>query len=284
MNAGINLEFARSKGIDFEDALNTARKVGYKYIEPYVYSEIDVKINSHLNIRSTSDYHHINTDKADPKAINAIMDRLGLKFSAFDVHTSLLLPQMGVPYLMRAVDLAVQVGCPIVMSDEGPLPAEWMSLDNAFKIMLISLETVVKYARARGIMVAIEQHNALTTKPEFLLRLLEQYSPKELGINFDTGNFFLAGNDPVADLKPFAERVIHVHAKDIPATQLHERGHTTGTRVGVAIGDGVIDFAGVISVLARAGFDGELTVECDTLAQAQKSLPRLNALLSKHNL
>ncbi len=51
------------------------------------------------------------------------MQRLGLSFSAFDVHTSLLLPQVGVPYLMKAIDLASEVNCPIVMSDEGPLPA-----------------------------------------------------------------------------------------------------------------------------------------------------------------
>lgn len=284
MQAGINLEFARSSQLSFEEALIKAKEAGYKFVEPYVYSDIELKINSHLTVKSVSPYHHINTGNADPKAINNLMRKLGLRFSAFDVHSSLLLPQVGVPYLMSAVDLAAQVGCPIVMSDEGPLPTEWMSLENAFKIMLISLETVVKYARERGIMVAVEQHNALTTRPEFLLRLLEQFSPEELGINFDTGNFFLAGNDPVEDLKPFAERVIHVHAKDIPAIQLHERGHVTGTRVGVAIGDGVIDFAGVISVLARAGFDGELTVECDTLEQARKSLPCMNALLSKHNL
>ena len=52
------------------------------------------------------------------------------------------------------------------------------------------------------------------------------------------------------DALPIAHRVIHVHAKEIPAAQLGERGRVTGTRVGVAVGDGVIDFAGVIGVLA----------------------------------
>jgi sugar phosphate isomerase/epimerase len=48
----------------------------------------------------------------------------------------------------------------------------------------------------------------------------------------------------------------------------------------VAVGDGVIDFPGILAVLAAAGFDGTLGVECDTLEQAVRSLPRLRALIS----
>jgi sugar phosphate isomerase/epimerase len=279
MHPGVNLEFARSARLGFEESLEAAREAGYEYVEPYVYSETDLRINSHLSLKSTSEYHHIHTGTADARGIRERMQRLGLSFSAFDVHSSLLLPQVGVPYLMKAIDLASEVHCPIVMSDEGPLPAEWMPLERAFEIFCISLEAIIRYAEPKGVRVAVELHNALTTRPDYLARLLERFGPGDLGINFDTGNFFLAGNDPVEALKPIAHRVIHVHAKEIPASQLHERGHVTGTRVGVAVGDGVIDFAGVVAVLAAAGFDGTLGVECDTLEQAARSLPRLRALM-----
>ena len=75
-------------------------------------------------------------------------------------------------------------------------------------------------------------------------------------MNFDTGNSFLAGNDPVDCLRGVAESVIHVHIKDIPASQLSKRGKVTGTRVGVAAGDGVVDLPGVVGVLAAAGYKG----------------------------
>lgn len=278
MYAGINLEFARTEGFSFEEGLRRSSEAGYEFVEPYVYSIVDVPINSHLAVRTTTGYNHIDTGTADARKVSSLMDNLGLRFSAFDVHSSLLLPQIGVPYLVRAIDFAADVDCPIVMSDEGPLPEGWMSLDRAFDIMCISMEAIVKHAQARGVRMAVELHNALTTRPDKLGLLLERFSPDELGVNFDTGNSFLAGNDPVEMLKGVADRVIHVHAKDIPESQLHLRGKVTGARVGVAVGDGVIDMAGIVSALASAGYDGVISVECDTLAEAEKSLARLEEL------
>ena len=77
-----------------------------------------------------------------------------------------------------------------------------------------------------------------------------------MGVNFDTGNSFLAGNDPVEYLRGVAGRVVHVHVKDIPAAQLPDRGKITGTRVGVAVGDGVVDLAGIVGVLAAVRYRG----------------------------
>ncbi len=279
MDAGINLEFARSERTGFEESLRKAREMGYKFAEPYVYSTIELPINSHLEIETSTPYHHIDTGKVNPERIRTLMTDLGLKFSAFDVHTSLLLPQVGVPYLMSAIDLAAEVACPIVMSDEGPLPEGWMSLDAAFDIMCVSLETVIRHAQSKGVMMAVELHSTLTTRPETLLKLMGRFSPHELGLNFDTGNSFLAGNDPVEMLQSVANRVVHVHIKDIPESQLHERGKVTGTRVGVAAGTGVIDLAGIVEVLRSANYDGVISVECDTLQQAKRSLAYLKNLL-----
>lgn len=282
MQAGINLEFARTEGFDFEEGLRKAREAGYEYTEAYAYSPIFIAVNSHLSVVTTTDYHHMNTDEADPARINALLAELGLRFSTLDVHSCLLLPQVGVPYLCKAIDLAAEVGSPIVMSDEGPLDEGWLSLDDAFDIFCISLEALIAHARPKGVKIAVEQHNALTTRAEFLEKLLDRFSPDDLGINFDSGNSFLAGNDPVEMLRPIADRVIHVHAKQIPESQVHLRGHVTGIRVGVGIGEGVIDFDGIISVLADAGYEGVVSMECDTFAQAQESLPRLNELFAKY--
>jgi len=278
VHAGINLEFARTEKLGLEDAFARAAEAGYRFVEPYVYSDVAIEINSHLAIATTSPYHHVNADKADPRRINELKRRCGLELSALDAHASLLLPQVGVPYLRQAIDFAADVECPVVMSDEGPVP-DWMPLEAGFDVMCTSLEAIIPYARSRGVRYAMELHNALTARPDMLLKLLERFGPDELGVNFDTGNSFLAGNDPVAYLRDVAARVIHVHVKDIPESQLHLRGRVTGTRVGVAAGDGVIDLAAIVRVLAEAGYDGVLSIECDTLDQARRSLPYMNELL-----
>jgi sugar phosphate isomerase/epimerase len=72
-----------------------------------------------------------------------------------------------------------------------------------------------------------------------------------------------------------------MHAKDIAIKQAEaEKGKVTGTAVGCACGDGVIDWAKVIAILRQGGYDGVLSVECGTPAQAARSLAHLNALLA----
>jgi len=280
MHAGINLEFARSEGLDLEEALRRAAAAGYRFVEPYAYTPVSLTVNSHLGLETTTPYHHLHADTADVPALNRLRTELGLEFSALDAHATLLLPQIGVPYVRRAIELAAGLACPIVMSDEGPVPEAWMPLDRAMDIFSVSLEAIIPQAKASGVRFAVELHNALTARPEMLDKLLRRFGPEELGVNFDTGNAFLAGNDPVEYLRGIADRVIHVHLKDIPAAQVSERGRVTGTRVGVAAGDGVLDLPGIIGVLAKAGYTGVLSVECDTLNQARRSLTRVERLLS----
>lgn len=275
MQPGLNLEFARSEQLGLETAMRTAAEAGYRFVEPYVYSEISVTLNSHVTLHTASAYHHLEAGRADVAGLKRVRDALGLQFSAFDAHASLLLPQLGVPYLCRALDLAAELECPVVMSDEGPVPTDWMTLDQGFDLLCVSLEAVVRHAQRRGIQFALELHNALTAQPDRLVTLLQRFGPRELGVNFDTGNSFLAGNDPVEYVRRVASRVVHVHVKDIPASQLPERGRVTGTRVGVAVGDGVVDVRGIVTVLREAGYTGVLSVECDTLEQARASRPVL---------
>ncbi len=275
MGLGIGLEFARAENTILEEALRLAQAAGYEFVEPYVYSPLQLPVNSHLVLATVSAYHHLNLSSTDRAAFRARLSERSLGLSALDAHCSLLLPQVGVPYLQAAIDLAAELECPMVISDEGPVPTEWMDLGRAFDLLCFSLEPVVRHARARGVLFALELHNALTARMEYLEKLLTRFGPTELGVNFDTGNSFLAGHDPVEYARRVADRVVHVHVKDIPASLLHQRGQVTGTRVGVAVGEGVVDVRGVIGVLSHAGYTGVLSVECDTAAQAQTSVPVL---------
>ncbi len=277
MKSGLNLEFAKKEGLSLYEAMVKSHEMGYRYVEPYVYSAAEMRINSHLTLATKSDYHHINTEQADARQVHGWLKELDLQFSAIDAHSTLLLPQIGVPYLKRAIDFAHETECPIVMSDEGPMDA-WMPFDRAYDIMCMCLEEIIPYAQRQGVRMAIELHNPLTTNKESLVKLMKHFNKDELGINFDTGNSFLAGNDPVEMLDGIADRVVQVHAKDIPEWQLVERGKVTGTRVGVAIGDGVIDFPGVVQVMRSVGYDGVFSVECDSAEEAAVSVNRLNEL------
>jgi len=86
------------------------------------------------------------------------------------------------------------------------------------------------------------------------------------GINFDTGNSYLCGHDPYVWLERVLDRLVHLHAKDISIQQSDaERGEVTGTPVGCACGDGVIDWAKVIDICRGCERDIVFSVECGTV-------------------
>ena len=71
-----------------------------------------------------------------------------------------------------------------------------------------------------------------------------------------------------------------LHAKDISVGQsAEERGKVTGTPVGCACGEGVIDWAKVIEICRSAPRDIVFSVECGTIEQAARSVKHLQSLL-----
>jgi sugar phosphate isomerase/epimerase len=78
-----------------------------------------------------------------------------------------------------------------------------------------------------------------------------------------------------------ADRLVHLHAKDISVAHSDaERGKVTGTPVGCACGDGVIDWPRVIDIV-RSGCPRDIvfSVECGTVEEAGRSLEHLKGLL-----
>jgi sugar phosphate isomerase/epimerase len=105
-----------------------------------------------------------------------------------------------------------------------------------------------------------------------------------LRVNYDTGNAWLGGADPYEGLQAVVDRVVHVHAKDIdPGTGEALRGKLTGTPVGCACGDGVINWRKVTEILRSANYNGVLSVECGTPEQAERSLHHLKTILEAYD-
>ena len=76
------------------------------------------------------------------------------------------------------------------------------------------------------------------------------------------------------------DRLVHLHAKDISIQQSdNERGAVTGTPVGCACGEGVIDWQRVIDICRHSSQDIVFSVECGTVAQADYSIQHLKSLL-----
>jgi sugar phosphate isomerase/epimerase len=83
----------------------------------------------------------------------------------------------------------------------------------------------------------------------------------------DTGNTFIAGQDPAAFLKRFLRKVTHVHIKDVsPSLAATLRGQQTGIAVSqCALGEGVNagNIRECLKLLHTSGYQGVLSMECE---------------------
>ena len=101
--------------------------------------------------------------------------------------------------------------------------------------------------QAHGIRLAFENHPERT--PRDLLAKLDD----SMGVTLDTGWFATQGYDPVQAIEELAERVLHVHLKDVRAAgEPHET---------CPWGEGIVPVDECVRALRRVGYRGALTVE-----------------------
>lgn len=118
-------------------------------------------------------------------------------------------------------------------------------------------------------------------------RLMEQVDPS-VGLCLDTGHALYAGIDPIALVQRYADRLLHVHLKDLDLDALRrclaaEASFLEAVAAGVftPLGDGSADLAGVAQALQAIGYDGWATFEQDrTLASIEQALSESSASLS----
>jgi len=271
IEVGVNMEFVRHDDLPFAAGVAKAAELGYAYVEPMVHNGRE--------LLSEAGYFHSFSMDDEPLVMKDILEANGVKASGLSAHTPLMRPEIAVPYLQKAIRFAAAVGAPVVNTDEGIRP-EWLSDDDLWPVMRYTLTQALRVAERYGIYLGIEPHQSISQTTGGLLRIHGLVDSPWVKINYDTGNAHLGGEDPYAGLEACADELIHIHAKDISYEQSGaQRGAVTGTPVGCACGDGVIDWARVIGVLGKAGFTGVLSVECGTIPQAARSLKHLNACL-----
>ncbi|MBN1126230.1 MAG: sugar phosphate isomerase/epimerase [Sedimentisphaerales bacterium] len=229
----------------------------------------------------------------DPILLRQKMDSYGVQFSQVDAAYPLSGkdgPLRGVPYVLKAIAWAHLIGCPCVDTTDGMAAPEGLTDEQAMDLMKRSYEQIIEVAEAHKIIVNIEPHGHFTTRPEMMARMLDFCDSEYLGLNMDTGNTFIAGQDPVAFLKCFLDRVRHVHIKDVSESLAAAvRGDATGIAVSqCALGDGVNadNIRSCIGLLRDYGYKGVLSMECEGQAgpMIQKSLQWLRSVLEELNI
>lgn len=206
----------------------------------------------------------------DPLLLRNKMAEHGVQFSQVDAAFPLSGmdgPSRGLPYVLKSIPWSKLAGCPCIATTDGLHKPEGLSDEEAMAQMKRLYKEIVDTAQAYEVVINIEVHGYFTTNPDRMEEMLAFCDSPWLRLNLDTGNTFIAGQDPVAFCERFRDKVAHVHIKDVSESLAAAvRGEQTGIAVSqCAIGDGVNadNIRRCLEILRDAGFNGVLSMECE---------------------
>jgi sugar phosphate isomerase/epimerase len=148
--------------------------------------------------------------------------------------------------------VAKRIGCRnISVPPGGPLGE--LSRSRAELLFYEGLEKVLPLAEELGIRVLIEPEPGLMIENtrEFQA-FIQGVRSKAVGLNFDIGHFYCAGEDPKQAFEILFEWIGHVHLEDIAPTRVHRH---------LIAGHGSIPFLDILTGIKATGYRGDISLE-----------------------
>lgn len=221
---------------------------------------------------------------ADPEALRVLLAEYGLAFISGWYSTHLLVRSVAdeiaavQQHLVRLKHNGCKVcivcetsnavhGAPAHPVNDRPHLSAAQMADFGAKI-----EEFAAYLASEGITLVYHHHmGTVVESPEDIDAFMAATGP-HTQLLFDAGHCYFGGGDPVAVLSRHVVRVRHFHAKNVRA-EVAERVRAEGMSFlqGVVAGaftvpgdqDGAVDFAPLLGILAKAGYDGWIVIEAE---------------------
>lgn len=217
---------------------------------------------------------------SDPEVLRALLDRHGLELVAAFVPVVLHGEdrEAGLEHVRRqaATLAALRAGQMLfapVVDLEWTLPA---GLDErGWQNLAAGLDAAGRVAAEAGLEWSVHPHMGSLVETAADISRLNQINP--VNWCFDTAHLMIGGVDPAAFAREHADRITHVHLKDVDAAQAARLASRELTHLQAAeheaflpLGRGDAPVAEVIEILTGTGYDGWMVLEQDT------SLPDLD--------
>jgi sugar phosphate isomerase/epimerase len=224
---------------------------------------------------------HIDVDDFDAGAVRETLDMHRLEISSLAFYPNNLHPDDAHRehvngHLRKVIDAAARLGVPIVGTFVGndkdrPLP------ENLERFRSVWPE-LVAYAGDKGVKIAIENcpmifsydewpgGNNLAWSPAIWEEMFSAIPDENFGLNLDPSHLVWLMIDYERAVYDFAERIFHVHAKDLEVRRdgLYRHGTFScgiGWQVPRLPGLGEVDWSRYIAALHAVGYDYVVSVE-----------------------
>ena len=194
----------------------------------------------------------------DPYVIRDLLAKYDLELVSIDADWPIW-DYNCISVLNKTIVWADMLGCDMIITTDSDQYPEGRTEQEWLDIIKYHFSCVLPVAQRHGVRIAIEPHGQLTTKPDTMLQLATQNHSDLIGINFDTGNSYIAGQDPVAFVEKVKDYIIHMHIKDVAESRAAEmRGEETGiasSEVYVGAGVNAENISKILDIMIATGRD-----------------------------
>ena len=155
------------------------------------------------------------------------------------------------------------------------------TFDQALPILADGCRKVAEIGASMGIRTMVENHGFFAQDSDRMEKLYAAVNHRNFGLLVDMGNFLCADEDPAVAVGRVAPFAVHVHAKDfhVKAGSAHDPGagwlrSRAGNYLrGAVIGHGVVPVGQCLGVLAKAGYDGVVSIEFEGIEAPEAGIP-----------
>jgi len=261
IHLGLHTDNWRPLSVSFEAACEKIAATGLKHIE---FAAIHGQ-----NFITALGYDPGVSLQSNPRALRRFLGKLGLQVSQIDGAYPMMGPNgsaYGVQYVTQSIRFAAELGCPMVDTVDGAFEIPGLTRKEVFRVTCDNYRQCLSWAEDYKVTINIEPHGPYTNDIGFMQNLFEHFESEYLQCNFDTGNSFIAGHNPLDYLQALRKYVVHCHIKDVsPALAAAVRGEETGigsSEVYVGGGVNADNIRKCMAFLHRSGWDGVVSIEC----------------------
>lgn len=224
--------------------------------------------------------------KAEAKRIKQLVAAAGVEISGLGYYPNPLAPdkreaKVAIDHIKQVIRATERLGLKQMNTFIGRDPAK--SVDANWKRFRQVWKPLVKFAGNHGVRIGIENcpmlfsddewpgGKNLAHSPAVWRRMFKEIPARHFGLNYDPSHMVWQQMDYIRPLREFADRIFHVHAKDvrIDRRRLDDVGilatpvqfHTPKLP-----GLGEIDWGRFFSVLTDIGYNGAVAIEVEDRA------------------
>lgn len=222
----------------------------------------------------------------DAAQVNALCAKYGVEISSLGFYPNALSPDAeeaakAAEHIRKVIAASAKLGVGRMTTFIG---RDWtQSVDDNWPRFLETWQPIIAFAEEQNVQVGIENcpmsftadewpgGKNLATTPAIWRRMFEAIPSPNFGLNFDPSHMVWQQMDYLAPLREFADRIFHVHAKDVRVDR--ERLNDVGIMATPLEyhcpklpGLGEVDWGRFMSVLGDTGYQGPVCVEVEDRA------------------